>query len=149
MSDGRIPWPIGQKGTRRPNLILCGDLVRTVKRESRIAVMYWFGVGSDTLWLWRRELDVALSNEGTHELRLELAQEPWAEKARRNAVSKARDPERRAKIAAAKRGKSRPAHVIEAMVKARTGMKHSAASRKKMSESRRRRSNVVVAPDDR
>jgi hypothetical protein len=139
MSDGRIPWPIGQKGTRRLNLILCGDLVRAVKRESRIAVMYWFGVGSDTLWLWRRELGVALSNEGTHELRSELAQEPWAKKARRKAVSKARDPARRVKIAVAKRGKPRPRHVIEAMAMARTGMKHSAATRQKMSESQRRR----------
>lgn len=43
VSDGRLAWPIGKKKGCRPNLILCGDLVRAVKRESRIAVMHWWG----------------------------------------------------------------------------------------------------------
>ena len=47
--------------------------------------------------------------------------------------------ERRAKIAAAKRGKPRPAHVVEAIRRALQGKPLSAEARRKMSEAHRRR----------
>src|SRR5262249_26605268 len=57
--------------------------------------------------------------------------------------AKSRDPEadaaRREKIAAAKRGKPRPRHVIEAMRKANLGRKHTGEARAKMSEAHRAR----------
>jgi hypothetical protein len=55
------------------------------------------------------------------------------------ARAKARDPERRAKIAAARRGKPRPRHVIEAMRAANLGRPLSEETRRKMSEAHRRR----------
>jgi hypothetical protein len=57
---------------------------------------------------WRKALGVGLTNAGTHRLRSDYQQEPWATKARRKAHAKAGDPERRRKIAEAKRGRPRP-----------------------------------------
>jgi hypothetical protein len=55
--------------------------------------------------------------------------------------AKARDPGpvRRAKIAAARRGKPRPAHVVAAMRQRQLGKRPSKATRAKMSEAHRRR----------
>jgi hypothetical protein len=58
-------------------------------------------------------------------------------------VLKSRDPRRRAKIAAARRGKARPPHVIEAMRQARLGMRHTEETRRRMSETRRERGILV------
>ena len=52
---------------------------------------------------------------------------------------KARDPGRRRKIAAAKRGKPRPRHVIEAMRRANRGRKLSAEHLAKLSAAQRKR----------
>jgi hypothetical protein len=49
-------------------------------------------------------------------LRRDHFAEPWGEAARQLAWSKAGDPERRAKIAAAQKGRPRPANLIEAML---------------------------------
>ena len=54
-------------------------------------------------------------------------------------MAKARDPQRRAKIAAAKRGKKRPKHVIEAMRRANLGNPLTKETRRKMSEAHRKR----------
>jgi hypothetical protein len=53
--------------------------------------------------------------------------------------SKNHDPERAAKISAAKVGKPQPPHVIEALRKANKGRKLSAAHRRKLREAHRRR----------
>jgi len=37
---GRIPWPMTAVKRRARGYILCGDLVKAVKRESEIAVCY-------------------------------------------------------------------------------------------------------------
>ena len=62
---------------------------------------------------------------------------------RRKAHAKARDPERCRKIAEAKRGKPRPAHVREAIGRAQRGKTISEESRRKMSEAHRRRGTLV------
>ena len=54
--------------------------------------------------------------------------------------AKAADPQRRAKLAAAKKGKPRPANVGEAVAKANRGTSHSKAARAKISEAHRERS---------
>jgi hypothetical protein len=45
-TDGRIPWPrcraIGARGGS--GLLLAGELVAAVRRESAAAVAYWWGV---------------------------------------------------------------------------------------------------------
>ncbi len=58
-------------------------------------------------------------------------------------VLKARDPERNRKIAEVRRGKPRPAHVLEAMHNARRGVPHTEATRRRMSETHRRRGTLV------
>src|SRR5947209_601829 len=138
ISDGPIPWPQTIVGGNR-TYILCGDLVKAVRRESEIAVAHWWGVGQFTVWKWRKTLDVPATNEGTARLRRVHFDEPWAHKARKKAWSNARDPVRRAKIAAANRGKPRPRHVIEAMAAGRRGKPHTEEARRKMSEAQRRR----------
>jgi len=133
-SDARIPWPIG----RRPrlgakSLIVFGALAEAVKQESCLAVAHWFGVSTQTVTVWRRNLGVPAVNPGTKALKRDYFLEPWAMKAKKKAWAKGQDPERCAKIAASKVGKKRPPHVIEAMRIGRTGKPHSAETRNKMS----------------
>ena len=93
-STGRIPWPVGHPRARggRPGLIVFGGLAAAVRRESNQAVGHWFGVGAATVARWREALGAAKLNAGSARLRQSVA----------------RDPDRRAKIAAAKRGSARP-----------------------------------------
>ena len=67
LSEAPIPWPIGQRlprGNAR-TLVLYGDLAEAVKRESAEAVAHWWGVKSNTVWLWRKALNVGQMTEGT------------------------------------------------------------------------------------
>ncbi len=89
---------------------LRGDLARAVRRESAQAVAHWWGITPQTVTKWRQALDVGPTNEGMRRLHHDYWEEPWALEARAKAVAKTGDPVRRAKIAAAKRGKPRPAH---------------------------------------
>src|SRR5262249_20075119 len=94
--------------------------------------------------VWRNALGVEQNNEGTLKLRSAHFLEPWAKRIRRKAHAKNQDPERCAKIAAAKRGKPRPRHVIEAMIAANRGRKHTPEHRKKMSEEQKRRRAIQL-----
>ena len=62
------------------------------------------------------------------------ASNPGSTEGRRKAHAKAREPERRRKIAAARRGKPLPRHVIEAMRQGRLGKPQSEETRRKISE---------------
>jgi hypothetical protein len=142
LTDAPIQWPLGRRpgrNERARSLILCGDLAEAVRRESATAVAYHFGVTAQTVSLWRRALGVGHVNEGTHRLRSDLAYEPGPTAGREKGQAKNSDTARRAKIAAAKRGKPRPPHVIEAMRKGRLGTPHSAEARAKMSAAHKRR----------
>ena len=72
-------------------------------------------------------------------MRRDYCQEPGAKRARQKGYAKHRDPQRRAKIAAARRGKPRPRHVIEAMNNAWRGLTHSEEARRTMSKAQKRR----------
>src|SRR3569623_891179 len=138
LSDAPIPWPIGLKyASRSP--VLYGALIRAVKRESNQAVARAWGVSGQTVTAWRKALNVAVTTDGTSALRSAYFREPWVERMRENSLAKVRDPERRAKIAAAKRGKPRPPEVIEAMRNANLGKSASAKTRRQMSETHKRR----------
>jgi hypothetical protein len=65
-------------------------------------------VALSTVWTWRKALGVGANTEGTSRLRREHALEPAVRRGLERAWARAGDPARRAKIAAAKRGKSRP-----------------------------------------
>jgi hypothetical protein len=135
-SDGRISWPLGKpKGARSiPSLIVYKGLAEAVRREANIVVQFWWGIAPCTVSKWRRALDVARSNEGTNRLLVAKNQTEVMQLARQKAYAKARDPERRAKIAAARRAKKRPKHLMEALRKANLGRKHSEETRKAMSQ---------------
>jgi hypothetical protein len=57
------PRPDRRRGTR--TLIVCGDLVKAIRRESRPAVAHHFGVSVSTVRARRRALNVPAYNEGT------------------------------------------------------------------------------------
>lgn len=135
LSDARIPWP----HTTYKTPVLFGGLIRAVRKESRPAVAHWFGVSLWRVQQWRTALGVEQNNAGTLRLRREHGKQPWFKRAQQLAWAKARDPVRREKIAAAKRGKSRPSGVMEALRKANLGRKLSADHRRKMSEAHKRR----------
>jgi hypothetical protein len=138
LSDGRIPWPVG-KTHRATSLVLYKDLARAVRREAACTVRYWWGVGASTVSKWRRVLGVPPMNEGDRRLKSEHAKGPSGKLARKKAVAKARDPVRRVKIAAAKRGKPRPQRVHEALRRADLGRQLTREHRQKLSAAHRRR----------
>jgi len=140
MTDGRIQWPLARRGRGNSSPVLYKDLVRAVKREAACAIKHWWGVGASTVNKWRRALGVLRMNEGDRLLKRDHAKTDWAKAARAKAWAKARDPERRAKIAAAMRGKPRPPHVHQSLLRANKGRKLSAEHRQKLSAAARRRS---------
>ena len=138
LTDSPIPWPLGRT-SRRPAIVVYAGLAKAIRRESAQAVAHWWGVRPLQVSKWRRPLGVGATTEGTSRLRSAYCEEPWFTAGRRKAQAKAADPERRAKIAAARKGKPRPRHVIEAMAAARRGKPHSEETRRRMSEAHRRR----------
>jgi hypothetical protein len=146
LSDGPIPWPKGVRVHSRgepPGLVLYQSLVRAVQRESNTAVAYWWGVSGQTVTKWRKSLRVPVTTMGTSRLRAAHAREEPSVRGRQTAHEMSRDPrrdaKRRSKIAAARRGKPRPIHVIEALRKSHLGKPIPQMVRRKMSDAHRRR----------
>ena len=142
LTNAPIPWPLGKGGRGRHSLIVFKGLARAVRRESNQAVAYWWGVDVQTVSKWRRLLGVQRATPGTSRLHRE-AIEQHGDAMRALGVLKSRDPERCRKIAAARRGKPRPPHVIEAMAKAHRGTHHTEETRRKIGEAHRRRGTLV------
>jgi hypothetical protein len=115
ISDAPIQWPQTKRddGAGRPYLIVCGRLVDAIRRESNQAVAHHWGVTPQTVTVWRKALGVPRANEGTSRLQAEWMPERLDDAARERQREACRNPERCAKIAAAKLGKPRPPHVPE------------------------------------
>jgi hypothetical protein len=139
LHEAPIPWPLCRKGRERPSLLVYKGLAKAVHRESAQAIAHWWGVSLVTVSKWRKALGVPQNNPGTLRLRREYAREPGVRDGLHKAQAKAQDPGRCEKIAAAKRGRPRPRHVIEAMRQANLGRPLSTETRGKMSEAHRRR----------
>ncbi len=141
LTGARISWPIAKRpGGRARTLAVYGDLAEAIRRESVSAVCYWWGITSQTVTKWRTVMGVEAMTEGTTLLKVASATASTAlAEARKRGQAKARDSERCAKIAASKRGKPRPQHVIDAMREGRTGKPHTEEARKLMSAAARRR----------
>jgi hypothetical protein len=142
LTDAPIMWPYTRQrsGVGRPILILCGDLVRAVERESEMALLHWWGVSTTTVTKWRKALNVVRVNEGTRELFSRWGHETLSrEDIARKRLEAVKSPERAAKSGAARRGKALSEVTRAAISKAKEGQKHSAESRHKMSESQKRR----------
>lgn len=104
ITNARIPWPVGRrKGQAGKSLIVFGELAEAVRRESNQAVCHWFGITTQTVSKWRKAFGIIQTNPGTHRLRADYCDEPWAKRARKKGQAKAQDPERRRKIAEARR----------------------------------------------
>jgi hypothetical protein len=118
LSGGRIPWPVAKRGAAK-------------------ALVLW-GARQGHVTAWRRPLGVGPTTRGTSVLRGRILLGEQGERMRQLARAKDRDPARREKIAASKRGKRRPAHVVEAMRQGSLGRVHSDEERRKRSEAHRR-----------
>lgn len=73
-SRGPVPWPMthsGKPASGRPVFILCGDLLKAIRRESSKAIQQWLGVGPIVVARWRRVLGVPWRNPGTARLHRE------------------------------------------------------------------------------
>ena len=142
LHEAPIPWPVGKKG-RAKSLVVFKDLARAVRRESEVAVAHHWGVGRLTVWAWRRALGVGATTEGTSKLRSDYAREPAVVAGLKKAQAKSGDLARRAKLSAAMRGKKMDRRVVEALAAQRRGTRHTEESRRKMSETHRRRGTLV------
>jgi hypothetical protein len=137
-TDAPIPWPLVKcKGS--PAVIVYGDLARAVRRELALAVGHWWGVGMYAVWKWRKALGVGATTRGTSRLRSDYTKEPWAVEAWANRYAGPGEARRRKKIAAARRGKPRSPHVVEAVRQAHRGTHASEETRRRMSEAHRKR----------
>jgi hypothetical protein len=138
LSSGRIPWPMGLGAGGKPTVALYRDLAKAVRRESNAAICYWWGVGPSTVGTWRKALGVQAPNEGDRRVLADHGRSPKGRKAVLAMHATARDPGRRAKIAAAKLGKRRPPHVAKLLRTMNLGRKHTTAFRKWLSEHHKR-----------
>jgi hypothetical protein len=114
--DGPIPWPWIKKSGRH-TLILCGALVKAVKRESEIGVAHHFGVSKGTVKLWRRALGVARVTEGTHILTSQISHARNDDRLDR-AQQNSKKPAALAKASAKLKGRTIAPQTIEAVRKA-------------------------------
>lgn len=130
-SDGRIPWPIGKKGSAL-SLVLYGDLAKAVRREAAVAVRYWWGISSRTIWKLRSSLGIRVT-EGDRLLRKDYMTPKHNRRMTVAATAVAALPDRRAKIAASKLGKPVTKATKVKLRRANLGKKLPAAVRDKMS----------------
>jgi hypothetical protein len=144
-----MQWPFTRRpGGRggRPMLVICGDLVRAIRRESEAAIVYHWGSSIPTVWRWRKALGVGQFTEGTRDLYRRWLPEKLDEEALENQAKARQTPEFRAKLSEALRGKPMPEHVKRKLLKANKGRKPSAESRRKMSEAQKRRGSTAEPP---
>jgi hypothetical protein len=97
-SDGRISWPrcraLGHRGGS--GLLVEDELARAVRGESAAAVMFWWGVGCNTVWSWRKALGVE-GRDGTEGSRrlIQAAAEKGADQVRGKPLSPEQVEQRR------------------------------------------------------
>ena len=102
------------------------------------SLCHWWGITGQTVTKWRKALGVERT-EGTTKLFQANAAEEGCRLGLKKAQAKARDPERCAKIAAARRGWKMPKALLRKLVALRKGSRMSDEARQKMSEAQRRR----------
>jgi len=107
MTDAAVQWPATRRGLKA-SPIVCGDLIRAVRVESEIAVAYHWGVGANTVWTWRRALEVPRMTSGTRRLVIDNAAETLTPEVRAMADEAKHSPGFRAKRRAMMTG--RPVH---------------------------------------
>jgi hypothetical protein len=143
-------WPKGRRrGERAAGIILFGDLVQAVRNEAAATVRYWWGVGSDSIWKWRRALEVQRVNKGTTFLLVRNFLGPAGKRARAAGYPTLKSPERAAKIAAALRGRTMHPNARAALLQANVGRTLSPDTRLRLSlVHRKRKSRPPTNPPD-
>jgi hypothetical protein len=131
ISDTLIPWP-QCRSNRHLVPIICGGLLKAIKRESNQAVARHWGVCTLTVSKWRKALKVTRSNEGTHKLQADWMPERLDDEARERHRQSLKSPERAAKIGAAHRGKPESPKAAARLRRLRKGVRHTKESRAKM-----------------
>lgn len=111
-TDAPISWP-RRKKTGRPSLILTAELARAVRTESVAAICHWWGVRPTKVWMWRKALDVE-TTPGSQLIARRGVPPAAAAKGR----ARAAEPDARAKMAEAKRGKPAPPQTRDALLRA-------------------------------
>jgi hypothetical protein len=76
LSSGRMPWPLCQCGKTKA-MALVGDLVAAVRRESSLAIQYWWAVGHSKVLKWRKSLGVGGFTEGTRSVKRDYGKEQY------------------------------------------------------------------------
>jgi hypothetical protein len=142
LHEAPIPWPVGKRG-RAKALVVFKDLARAVRRESEVAIAHHWGVDKQTVGKWRKALGVGRVTEGTSRRLSDHAREPAVVAGLKKAQAKSGDPARRAKLSAAMCGKKMDRRVVEALAAQRRGTRHREESRRRMSETHRRRGTLV------
>jgi hypothetical protein len=104
INDTPIPWPLCKRGRGSRSLVVYKDLLKALRRESNQAIAHWWGVAVVTVSKWRRFLGIPRTTEGSSRILRQTIDE-IGEELRACSKLKARDPERRRKIAEALRGK--------------------------------------------
>src|SRR6266566_1286852 len=138
LSKARIPWPVLHARNHR-TVALYGALATAVRRESAVAVAYWWGVSRSTVHKWRKALGVPPINAGTQQLLSAYVDTPIFRRKQRKAWAAEWTPERREKLAAANRGKKMPEAVRLKISAAHRGKRRSIETRHTMSLAQRRR----------
>ena len=146
LSKAPIPWPVLHARNHR-TIVLYGALAAAVRRESAVAVAYWWGVSRSTVNKWRRALGVPPINEGTRQLLRGYVDTPIFRRKQRKAWAAEWTPERRERLAAANRGKKMSIAVRAKISAAHMGRRRSAEARRKMSLAQRRRWQRTVATE--
>jgi hypothetical protein len=139
MSGGRIPWPVARHKRGKPFLIVFAGLAEAIRRESNQAVAFWWSIDKQTVSKYRKALGVPRKTEGSSRLHRDAFLESVPPEARERGIRNASSPEANAKKSAAKLGKPRPAHLMEALARANRGRKLSQTTRRKMSATHKRR----------
>jgi hypothetical protein len=58
-NDARISWPLCRGPNRgKPGILVDDELLRAIRTESALAIKYWFGVSTTTVWSWRKAFGI-------------------------------------------------------------------------------------------
>ena len=74
MTDAPISWPLARVGGGA-SLIVCGELTRAIRTESKLAIAHHWGIKPATVWKWRRALGATRTTNGTRRLLIEWSDE--------------------------------------------------------------------------
>jgi DNA-binding MurR/RpiR family transcriptional regulator len=132
-------WPQCKAG-KHLTPIVCGPLIRAVRRESVHGIAHHGGVSVQTVVKWRKALGVAgVQNEGTRQLRVRWSPEVLTEEVRDSARRALQTPEHAAAVGARRRGRKASPETLERMRQAHLGKRASATARANMSAAQIRR----------